>query len=138
MDFDIRPVSLATALLWVKGRIHDTDLDSSKQEIVFWNELLSLSAYRAALSKIAELKRAGCPAMIVHACHPAVWHKLDREGCTATFIEKIVWQGTERVARRYVVPPVVFARWVGKWEPSPLAIVPNVVRAFANPIGKPL
>jgi hypothetical protein len=111
--FDIRPVSLASALRWARGEIHDTKLDTA-HEIVFWNELDNLTSYRAALAEIKRLRDAGCRAMIVHACNPAVIHKLEREGCVMTVQEKIVWRGIERTARRYVATPLVFSRWVAK------------------------
>lgn len=113
--FDIRAVSLASALQWARGEIHDTALDSAKPEIVFWNELDNLTSYRAALREVARLRNLGCPAMIVHACNAAVVHKLLREGCVCSFVETIEWRGKQRAAGRYIVTPLVFNRWVGKW-----------------------
>jgi hypothetical protein len=115
-SFDIRGVTLASALAWARGEIHDTALDASRGEIVFWNELHDLNSYRSALGEIVRLKNSGCRAMIVHACHPAVWHKLEREGSVATVKEQIVWRDAAQTARRYIVPPVVFARWTSKFE----------------------
>jgi hypothetical protein len=113
--FDIRAVTLESALRWARGEIHDSRLDASHAQIVFWNELDNLGSYRVALGEIKRLRDAGCRAMIVHACNPAVVHKLEREGCVMTVQEKIVWRGVERTARRYVATPLVFSRWVAKW-----------------------
>ena len=126
--FDLRPVAIASALAWLRGEIHDTQL-APGGDVVFWNELLNLAGYRESLRQIGALRAAGCKAMIVHACNPIVWHKLEKENCVATMEERIFWQGADHTARRYLAPPVAFAAWLAKLplsSPSPEIKVPQI------------
>ncbi len=116
-NFDIRTTTAASAAQWAVGQIHDTQLAAGSQ-VVFWNELLDLESYRAALVEIARFHSAGAGAMIVHACNPVVWHKLEKEKCVATWIEDLDWRGSRLTARRYVCPPAAFLHWLGKLHPK--------------------
>lgn len=110
-DFEIRFCTVASAVLWLKGSIHDTALDLSRPEIAFWNELGDLASYRPA---ILALIAAQPPAMIVHACNSIVWRKLEKEGAIWTVEEELSWRGHCFTARRFLVPPASFSRWLGK------------------------
>jgi len=115
--FDIRTTTAASAARWAICQIHDSQLDPGGQ-VVFWNELLDLESYRSALAEIARLHAAGAQAMIVHACNPVVWHKLEKENCQATWIEDLDWRGARLTARRYICPPAPFLHWLGKLHPK--------------------
>jgi hypothetical protein len=113
-NFDIRAVTFQSALAWARGEIHDSRLDPSRPEIIFWNELLDKASYRAALQEFLRLARSGCRAMIVHACHEAVYHRLEKAGCVCTVTEHLIWQGNPVTARRYVLAPEKFQKLVHK------------------------
>ena len=57
-NYDLRPVTLASALAWLRGEIHDTQMPPGG-DVVFWNEILNRDGYRESLPLIAALAGTG-------------------------------------------------------------------------------
>ena len=114
MASEIKTVSLASARDWLAGVIDDDALTAGN-DLIYWRELPALADYRASLAEIVRLNRAGVPAMIARACHPAVTRKLRREGCLLALQEWRNYGGGVILAGRWLAPAEQLKRWIDKF-----------------------
>ena len=102
---------------WLRGEIYAAraaDLDTSRCEIAFLNEIGNRASYRAACAATVKLWEAGARAAIAHVVSPVFLKKyLDAGGIIARK-EFIRWRGEEREAFRLIVPRAGFEAWVKK------------------------
>ena len=119
-DLDIAPVTLASALAWLRGdfsvgdRIADSPLDTSRPEVIFGNVLGNRSSYRAAVAIVTDLAARGCCGLVVHACGDVMPRRWQRQGAVVALRETIVWRGVTLPAARMIVPPDAFNQWLKK------------------------
>jgi hypothetical protein len=115
MSAEIKLVTAASALQWLRGEIDDAGLVAG-EEVVFWAELPRRADYREALKIIKAFRAAGLKSMVARACHPSVTHKLAREGALKLLTEPRFFGGREIIAARFWVSPDVFRAWTNKFS----------------------
>jgi len=116
-DFDIVGVTDASARRWLAGQVWATagsDLDTSKAEAIFLNELGNRESYRAAIAKIHELYRAGAGYAIAHSCSELMTTRYLWQGGEIRQSERIDWRGETHTAHRIFIPPAALAAWIAK------------------------
>lgn len=113
-DFDVAGVTLASARRWWRGEVSArlaADLDTSRGEVAFLNELGNRASYRNFCAAVLKLWAAGARGGIAHVVSPIILKKYLRYGALVTFTETICWRGQELPAVRMLIPADAFRRW---------------------------
>lgn len=133
-DFDIGGVTFQSAKDWIEGKVwarHVSDLDGSKPEVIFLNELGNRASYRNAMLATVALWDAGCRGAIAHATSPIMQARYKRQGGIVAITETAIWRGEEHTAQRIIIPPAAMLAWVNKVRSNlhPTGHVPAVCGA---------
>jgi len=116
-DFDIAGVTLASAQAWLRGEVYATratDLDTSRCEVAFLNELGNRASYRACVAAVLDLWKKGARGAIAHVCSEIYLARTLRQGGLIATTETITWRGHTSLAYRIIIPAPAFAAWVRK------------------------
>ena len=116
-DFDIAGVTTASAAAWLRGDIYASraaDLDTSRCEVAFLNEIGNLASYRPACLAAVELWDRGARAAIAHVVSPVFLKKYLRAGGIVAGTEGIKWRGENLLAYRMVIPAAGWRQWIEK------------------------
>ena len=116
-DFDVAGVTLESAGQWLTGQIwakHAHDLDTSRCEVAFLNELGDRASYRACLRAVVDLWRRGARGAVVHCCSDMMLARYIRQGAVCAFKEEILWRGQTHPAHRLIIPHAATAAWIKK------------------------
>ena len=122
-NYDIAGVTFASAQRWLNGEIFaesTSDLDTSRNEVVFINEIGHADAIPAALAQIVALGKSGANGAIAHTCDPVMLDHLLSVGFVVAKNEQIIYRGRRLDAQRLVCSPDAFRAWMSK--PSSIAI----------------
>jgi hypothetical protein len=117
-DFDIAGVTFASARAWLRGELppcrRAADLDTSKCEVAFLNEIGNLASYRPACRAMMELYDRGATVAISHVVSPVFLKKYLRYGGIVSLTETIKWRGVTHQAARLIVPADGVRAWIEK------------------------
>jgi hypothetical protein len=116
-DFDVAGVTLASARAWLRGELfakHAADLDTSRCEVAFLNEIGNLASYRPACRAALALWDRGARGAIAHVVSPVFLKKYLRYGGIVAGTEGIAWRGENLLAYRVVIPAAGFRAWIEK------------------------
>jgi hypothetical protein len=113
-DYDIAGVTLTSAMEWLRGerwaKFAD-DLDTSRCEIAFLNELGNRASWRSAILAARGLMERGARAAIAHPTSPIMLRHYLKAGGIVTMEERVFWRSAELTAWRVFVPPQGWMAW---------------------------